>query len=149
MNKNNLFSKLLLTLISSTFCFVFAQAQMGKIEGIVKDAGGNSLAGASITIKGKTNGTTTDAKGYYAIQIAPGTYELATSFVGQITASNSVTVSAGKTTTNDVTLNTAADLAVVQVIGTRNLRRVSTETDRKSTRLNSSHLRLSRMPSSA
>ena len=88
MNKNNLFSKLLLTAISITFCFVFAQAQTGTIEGIVKDAGGNSLAGASITIKGKTNGTTTDANGYYAIQIAPGTYEVTTSFVGQITDSN-------------------------------------------------------------
>ena len=42
-------------------------------------------------------------------------------------------------------------LAIVAIVQTRRTRRLAArfEADRKSTRLNSSHLRLSRMPSSA
>ena len=128
MKKYNLLQRLLPVFILSAFTFVFVQAQTGTIEGIVKDAGGNYLAGASITIQGKTQGATANASGYYAIQIQPGNYVVLVSYVGYSPQTSSVTVIAGKNTTNDVTLNTAADLTVVQVIGTRNLKRVSTET---------------------
>lgn len=120
--------KFSLTVFLLLFFIAFAQAQTGTIQGTVKDADGNFLPGASVTLQGNTNGTATDAKGYYALQIAAGTYTISVSYVGKTTQTNTVTVTEGAITTNDVTLNTASELGIVQVIGTRNLRRTSTET---------------------
>ncbi|MBK7883659.1 MAG: TonB-dependent receptor [Chitinophagaceae bacterium] len=117
-----------LTLFFSLFFIAIVQAQTGTIQGTVKDATGNLLSGASVTIQGNAKGTSTDAKGYYTLQITPGTYTISISYVGQTTQTNTVIVTDGAITTNDVTLNATSDLGVVQVIGTRNLRRVSTET---------------------
>ena len=65
--------------------------------------------------------------GKYAVKIRAVGYDL--------TSANTVDVAAGKTATLDLTLDTAKD--------------ISKQLDRKSTRLNSSHTDISRMPSSA
>ena len=42
------------------------------ISGRVQDADGNSIAGVSITVKGTSTGTTTDANGHFSINVLPG-----------------------------------------------------------------------------
>lgn len=47
-------------------------AQQKKIQGSVKDELGGPLAGASITVKGTTNGTITDADGNFSLNVDVG-----------------------------------------------------------------------------
>lgn len=74
----------LLLLVVGMLIVVPAWAQTGKIAGRVTDAAtGESLPGVNVVIEGTTQGTTTDADGYYAIlQVRPGTYAVRASFVG-------------------------------------------------------------------
>lgn len=62
-----LFSLLLLLLLTGPALF----AQTKKVEGTVSDSTGAPLDRVSITVKGSKVGTTTDAKGYYAIMVEP------------------------------------------------------------------------------
>src|ERR1700712_4516451 len=58
-------------------------AQVRNIKGIVTEQGKNSpLPGVSVLIKGSTNGTTTDAKGNYSINVPTGATRLVFAFVG-------------------------------------------------------------------
>ncbi|HEX2629949.1 MAG TPA: carboxypeptidase-like regulatory domain-containing protein, partial [Chitinophagaceae bacterium] len=59
---------LLFGLIGST-CYLHAQPNT-KVNGVIKDAKGTPLANASVTVKGTTAGTTTDANGNYSINVA-------------------------------------------------------------------------------
>ena len=67
-------------------CFVASPifAQSGKISGRVTEAGtGDPLAGVNVVIEGTTQGTSTDAEGYYSIiNVRPGTYDIRASFIG-------------------------------------------------------------------
>ncbi|MEP6677173.1 MAG: carboxypeptidase regulatory-like domain-containing protein, partial [Ferruginibacter sp.] len=119
MRKNHSFRKLVLSLLVILFSAAFANAQTGTISGTVKDVNGNPLAGASVTIEGQSKGTTTDASGNYSLKIAAGNYVVVISYVGQTPTKSSVTVTAGATTQNNVSLNSVADLGAVQVVGSR------------------------------
>ncbi len=58
-------------------------ASNGSISGYVKDAEGNAIYGASILLKGTTNGSTTDEKGYFSITgIEKGNYIVQISAIG-------------------------------------------------------------------
>lgn len=46
-----------------------AFAQTAVVNGVVKDAAGNPIIGASVIEKGTTNGMSTDQNGAYAIQL--------------------------------------------------------------------------------
>lgn len=61
-----------------------ASAQTGKIAGTVTDANtGQTLPGVNVVLVGTTQGTTTDADGYYTIiNVRPGTYDIRASFIG-------------------------------------------------------------------
>ena len=74
--------------------------QQKKITGTVKDNSGNPVPGATIIVKGTTNGTTTDADGNYSINIATSNAVIAFSFVGMKT----VEVKAGNQTSIDAVL---------------------------------------------
>ena len=72
-------SVLCLTLMSIS---LFAQSG-GKISGKVIDAKGETLAGASVMIKGSNKGTSTDKNGVFTLEnVAQGSYKLAVSFIG-------------------------------------------------------------------
>ncbi len=123
-NKCNRLLPVLVALLS----FITAHAQNGTLQGTVKDASGNYLTGASITIQGNaTKGSSTDNTGHYSISLQPGTYTVTVSHVNFTPASNSVVISAGATTNNDVVLSSIGDLTTV-VVGSRAPRRVNTET---------------------
>jgi iron complex outermembrane receptor protein len=96
-----------------------AFAQSGTVKGTVRDAAGTPLAGASITVAGKTQGTTTDANGIYTLKLPAGNYRITVSFVGQTSQTVEVTVRSNETAESDITLTQLADLGGVLVVGTR------------------------------
>jgi len=57
-------------------------SQQKKITGTVRDNAGNPIPGATVLVKGTTNGTTTDANGNYTISNVSTGNVLAVSFVG-------------------------------------------------------------------
>ncbi|HEY3419099.1 MAG TPA: carboxypeptidase regulatory-like domain-containing protein [Methanomassiliicoccales archaeon] len=82
----------------------------GVIEGMIKDANGNPIAHALVTL---SNGmtTTTDANGNFAIgNVTSGSYNMTVVMDGFITTSQSVSTTAGQTT-NIGTLSVQADVS--------------------------------------
>lgn len=76
---NNL-SKLLMSSALCTVCTV-ASAQQVNVNGIVKDAAGETVIGASIMVKGTKTGTVTDFDGNFHVECAPGS-TLVISYIG-------------------------------------------------------------------
>ena len=77
-------------------CSQTAMAQ-GKVSGVVVDASGEPVIGASVVVKGTSNGTITDFNGHFTIQSVPSGGSLVVSYVGY--SSQTVPV-AGKNTFN-------------------------------------------------
>ena len=69
-------------LLSSAF--LHAQAQdMARVEGLLRDSLGNLLPGVSVGIVGYTNGTSSNEKGFYSLEIpANVNVQIAFSFIG-------------------------------------------------------------------
>jgi len=80
-----------------------ALAQSGQkltISGFVKDASnGEALIGANVYVKETMKGTSTNVYGYYVLNLEPGTYTVAMSFIGYQDFLSTVTV------TKDLKLN--------------------------------------------
>jgi Family of unknown function (DUF5686)/CarboxypepD_reg-like domain len=87
--------RILLFLIYFSIQFVVSAQLTGKIA----DSKGNNLPFANIYIENTTIGTTSNADGYYTLDIPNGSYQVVFSFVGYKTKSDLVTV------TNKTTLN--------------------------------------------
>ncbi|MBY0536680.1 MAG: TonB-dependent receptor [Chitinophagaceae bacterium] len=96
----------------------FAQST-GTVKGIVTDSKGAVLSGASVTIEGQKGGTLTDAAGAYSLKVKPGTYTLVITYVGAAAQRYQVSVRAGQTVDQNVTVNVSSDLTDVVVIGSR------------------------------
>ena len=94
--------RLLLFTLVLTIPAASALAQTtGKISGQVTDAAtGESLPGVNVSIEGTTQGSVTDAEGFYDIlNVRPGTYDVRASFIGYTpVVREEVRVSAGLTT---------------------------------------------------
>lgn len=110
---------LLLTFLNTSFNTSAQTQPTGTITGTVKDANGNPLSGASVTVEGTRAGTFTDATGSYSIRVAPGTYTLLISFVGQTPQRFRVTVPEGGTIIQSAVLAGSTDLSDVVVVGSR------------------------------
>src|SRR6185369_5650736 len=82
----------------SLFIFQLASAQQGTVKGTVKDASGNPLANASVTVQGKRVGTTTNEAGNYSLALPAGKHTISVSFVGTSTQHIVVTVVGGNVT---------------------------------------------------
>src|SRR5689334_12788028 len=67
------------------FCSEQVAAQDINVHGTVKDANGLALNGISVSIKGTTTGTTTNAEGNFSIKVPDSKTILAFSSVGFIT----------------------------------------------------------------
>lgn len=73
-------------------------SQDKEVNGTVKDNEGQPLPGASIVVKGTTNGTTTDFDGNFTIQVPEGSSTLVISYIGfkrievDVTDQDSITV---------------------------------------------------------
>ena len=105
-----------------------AQAPAGTVKGTVKDAAGTPLARASV-LAGKTGkGTSTDENGNFSLSLPAGTYELTITLIGHAPQTIPVTITAGSTISQDITLVTnSAEQETVLVVGSRNPRRTATE----------------------
>ncbi|MGA0560175.1 SusC/RagA family TonB-linked outer membrane protein [Larkinella sp. VNQ87] len=55
------------------------------VKGVVSDDKGNTLPGATVSVKGTTQGTTTDAEGRFSINLPAGSNVLVISFIGMKT----------------------------------------------------------------
>ena len=95
-NKNKLkFCLVILLLFSSFMTF----AQQNEITGKITDESGNGLPGATIVIKGTSNGTSSDIEGNYTLSVPDGAV-LTLNYVGYI--SQEITV--GNQSTIDIQL---------------------------------------------
>ena len=81
----------------------------GTITGVVTGAGNRPLAGAAVAVAGSTRGDQTDAQGRFTITAVPaGSRTVRATFAGHTEATRSVTVTAGQTTTLNITLSPQA-----------------------------------------
>jgi outer membrane receptor protein involved in Fe transport len=101
----------------------FGAAQSGKIAGLItdKDFDDESVAFASIQLKGTTLGAQSDMVGKFSITAPAGTYTLVVTFVGMKTVEvPDVIVQEGATTTVNVSLSAEAGvLAAVELFVTK------------------------------
>jgi iron complex outermembrane recepter protein len=100
------------------FSTAFAQ-NTGTIKGNIKDANGNPLASASVTLEGVRGGTLTDAAGNYLLRVKPGSYTLLISYVGAAPQRFQIVVAEGQTIEQNVSVNVSSDLGDVVVVGSR------------------------------
>jgi iron complex outermembrane receptor protein len=119
MRKASLFlrSAILLSVLLLAAQFTFAQT--ATVKGVVKDANGNPLSGASVTVEGQKAGAVTDANGNYSLKVTPGAITLVISYVGQSPKQYQLNVAAGETATQNADLTEISDLSGVVVLGSR------------------------------
>jgi outer membrane receptor protein involved in Fe transport len=97
----------------------FSAFSQSKIIGKVTDkVTGEPLVGVTVSIKGTTNGTSTDLEGKYDLKVAPGTYILITRYISykdkEVT---NVVVKAGENTYLDINIEeTSNDIGEVTVV---------------------------------
>ena len=165
--KVRLLQSFLLISLSLFFLVNPAYAQGGfAVKGVIVDKTGFPLPGANVMEKGTSNGTITDLDGNFSLNVSKKGVTLTVSFMGytpkdvvvkdktmNITLEENsklldevVVVGYGTMKKRDVTgaITSISSEAIEQKMATNVF-----EADRKSTRLNSSHTRPSRMPSSA
>src|SRR5262245_31783262 len=122
---NMRFQRLVLLLVFTlTASVTIAQEQRGSIDGIVKDATGAVLPGATVTAKnaatGATLSTVTDAAGRFRFpSVQTGTYEVTASLVGfKPMAIPDVLVALGQIKTLDFGLPIGGVAESVEVLAT-------------------------------
>lgn len=103
----------LIVVLTSIFSLE-ALAQTRIVTGKVTTVDGELLPGASILVKGTTNGTTTSVDGTYSLQIPTDSVQLVYSFIGYL----SEEISVGTKTIIDVALNPDIEtLGEVVIVG--------------------------------
>lgn len=118
MKKHSLLSALAMACLMFLSANLFAQ---GSLEGIMKDSSGEPLLFGVVRIKDSSKGAISNDQGKYVIQdLKAGTYTVIFSFVGYDNYEASATITDGKTTTLDATLNTSKSLNEVVVTGVVN-----------------------------
>lgn len=95
-------------------------AQNGTITGHVLDEAGTPLQGATVFLVGTQFGGLAHGDGSYRISVPAGRYAIRARLLGYTAVTDSVTVTAGGTTTRDFRLQKAASaLEAVTVLGAR------------------------------
>ncbi len=103
----------------------FTQAQ--TISGTVNSSDG-PVVGATVSA-GSNTGTITDADGKYILSLAPGTYQITISYIGYISQTQNVTLTAGESRNLSVTLaEDVTQLGAVIVVGSRTQPRSEVDT---------------------
>jgi iron complex outermembrane recepter protein len=119
MRKFDHVKRVFITMLMLLSFAAFAQTQTGTLKGTIKDANGNPLNGATVTVEGQSRGTTTDPNGGYSLRLPAGSYTLLVTFVGQAPQKITVTITSGTVTEKDVSLTPQADLGAIQIVGSR------------------------------
>ena len=103
---------LLVVLFSMVASFAFAQNK--SVSGSVVDAKGEAIIGASVLVKGTSNGTISDMDGNFSLKNVPNNATLQVSFIGYVAQTISV---AGKNTIKVVLQENSQVLDEVVVVG--------------------------------
>ncbi len=85
-----------------------ANPLVGSITGVVKDTGGATISGVTVTTNGGRTTTTNTAGAFEFTNLVPGTYTLTASKTGYVTASGSVEVAGGANSTFTFTIGATA-----------------------------------------
>lgn len=112
----------LLSLIS--LLMVLSLQAQHPVTGKVSDENGQPLIGATIVEKGTNKGTVTDLDGAYRLVASSPNATLIFSYTGYTT----LEIALDGRSELDVSMKEGIDLGVVQVVGTRSLKRTATET---------------------
>jgi iron complex outermembrane recepter protein len=97
---------------------------VGTVKGRVRAPSGEPLAGASITASGTTRGAIARGDGTYQFTLPEGRYELRARVLGFAVSIDTVSVTAGGTTTKDFTPSrVATNLETVAIVGSRGAER--------------------------
>ena len=108
------FYRMVLFLLLGLFTSVIAYSQQISVKGIVKDQIGEPVIGATVMVKGSTNGTITDFDGNFILNDVSSNASLIVSYVGYVTETISVN---GKSSFKIVMKEDAKTLEEVVVIG--------------------------------
>jgi iron complex outermembrane recepter protein len=102
---------------------------VGTVTGRVTQTQANTpIAGVNIRVVGGQQIAISRADGTYRLQLPPGSYELQAGLIGYATATRSVSITAGQTTTVDFSLaQSAVALDALVAVGTRRVDRTVTE----------------------
>lgn len=85
---------ILILLLISQLQLSFAQTKKTLVGNVTDSKTGETLIGASIKLSGKAAaGAMTNAYGFYSLNVTDGTYEIAVSFIGYKTITQSITIS--------------------------------------------------------
>lgn len=109
-------SKLLaLVWMLSMPCLIYAQLGSNTISGVVTNQDdAQPLVGVSVSVKGTTLGTQTDANGKFVLQISPGNNKLVFSYIGFATKEIDIS---GQSTLAVALLSSANELSEVVISG--------------------------------
>lgn len=80
--KKLFFNRWILTLLVSVFTAGIASAQVKTVTGVIKDASGETIIGASIIVKGTSAATITDLDGVYKLNVPENGKILVVTYVG-------------------------------------------------------------------
>ena len=116
MKKNSSILKHVLFVVLALSFQTMIWAQTKTITGVVKDATGESIIGASVLVKGTTIGTVTNFNGSYSLAVPQNAKTLVVSYVGMVTRELEITASVINVTLMDETKN--LDEVVVVGYGT-------------------------------
>jgi TonB-linked SusC/RagA family outer membrane protein len=98
-------------------CLIFSQvgfSQANPVSGIVKDASGSPIVGASVKVKGSKSGTVTDANGHFTLNVKTG-QKLEVSAIGFI--QSEADASAGMNVTLSQDVQSMSEVIVTGVAG--------------------------------
>lgn len=121
-----------------------AQTETGRITGVVTDATGGILPGATVTAKssgtGATRELTTDSAGQYVFaNLPPGPYEISASLTGFNPANAKVTVTVGGAVAIDLKMDIAGTKENVNVVA--EVPRINTTNGEVATTINETQIR--------
>jgi TonB-linked SusC/RagA family outer membrane protein len=114
--------------IALLLCFVSqaGYAQSLRLTGkVTQKSDGQSLPGASVTVKGTTTGVVTDVNGNYSLNIPQGGGTVAVSFIGMVTIEKKVTQAGEQNFVLEDNANNALNEVVVIGYGTQKVTKVS------------------------
>jgi TonB-dependent starch-binding outer membrane protein SusC len=99
-------------------CLSTAVLSAQTVRGKVTDDKGEALIGASVVVKGTTNGSVTDLDGNYSFDVSAGAVTLTASFLGYNPVDKTLTVAKGATAEANFTLSANANqLEEMVVVG--------------------------------
>lgn len=91
------------------------QVSAYTVSGYIKTKEGKPLPYASILVKGTTEGTTANSKGFYSLNITKGTYTLVCQYIGYKTEESTITVTNKNVTTDFILAEQSYHLNDVEV----------------------------------